>query len=764
MQDISVILKGIWFLLLFDLLALFAFVVAPQGTDVLLSISEDIGGGEIINKAWPGIWLLIALFFWCVASEFCTRFLIYITDNSGKSLTPHRVKARKYFQKLASRVSLFFPLLLMLIAFSKALWVNYGDLSLAENSGDLSQIIGGTLIIIVFLIAETILIYKLYLGGWIVKLSQKYKKLDWIAISIHENDWVIKLYGILDDVRIDIPAADKEYDVPDLPRGVLLPNGMILPDTAYFDPYDNNPKNEGPVNIWMFKINVRFYRCLLRQLLVLGLLAITGILLFGALLPVNAYLTVGAAALICFAFGCWQIVYALLHFFDKAQSVFPVRLFMFGLLIFSTFTNNDHPVRELEGANIKRVPLQQHFDTWFQQLSSDTSQSDYYRIGKNDTIPVIFIAAEGGALRTGAFTAMMLAKLQDQFPSFHNYVYCYSGVSGGALGTNFFNAELMRHLNGQDTTRYSYATEKFFKNDFLAPVTGKMVFGEVLNYFIPVHIARMDRAIAMEKIWEYAWEQIYPAERKNTLKGSFNETIKPGLPAVFINTTEVETGLQCVWSNVDINSLPLYQKRDLYKRTNKQLSYSTAINLSTRFPLVSPGAAFFYKDKAGKNSIGIRSHFVDGGYYENKGAETLLQVIKALRLNNFPVKPYILQFNFGEADSTIAPVKSFNEIKEVISAIYNTREGRGAISQEELRQYVLDSLKGELISLDLKLNTKRIPMNWILSKTAVNRLSELTGKMVRLSNKRDLRDKVELYKLFFYKPEYLRKPETRAQK
>jgi hypothetical protein len=762
MQDISVILKGIWFLLFFDLLALFAFVIAPQGTDVLLSISEDVGGNEIINKAWTGIWLIIGLLFWCIASEFCTRFLIYITDNSGKSLTPHRVKARKYFQKLASRVSLFFPLVLMLIAFSKALWINYEDLS--DNSADLFQIIKGTAIIIAFLIAEAALVYKLYPGGWIIKLSKKYKGLDWIAISIHENDWVIKLYGILDDVRIDIPAADKDYDIPDLPRGVLLPNGMILPDSPYFDPYDSNPKTEGPVNIWMFKINVRFYRCLLRQLLTLGLLAVTGILLFGILLPVQAYLSVGAAALICFAFACWQIIYALMHFFDKAQSVFPVRLFMIGLLIFSTFTNNDHPVRELEGANAKRIPLQEHFDTWLKNLSSDTSKTAYYRVGKQDTIPVIFIAAEGGALRTGAFTAMMLSKLQDQFPQFHKYIYCYSGVSGGTLGTNFFNAELMRHLNDQDTTRYSYATEKFFKNDFLAPVTGKLVFGEVLNYFIPIHIERMDRAIAMENIWEYAWGRIYPAEKKNALSQSFSEMIKPGLPAIFINTTEVETGLQCVWSNVEINSLPLYQQRDLYKRVNKQLAYSTAINLSTRFPLVSPGAAFFYNVNNGKDSVEIRRHFVDGGYYENKGAETLLQVLRSLRLKNVPVKPYILQFNFGETDSSFVSVKSFNEVKEVVSAIYNTREGRGAISQYELQHYVRDSLKGEFINLNLTLNTKRIPMNWILSKTAVNRLSELTGKTVRLSNNKDQRDKVELYKLFLYKPEYLRKPGMQQKK
>jgi hypothetical protein len=767
LQDISVILKGIWFLLIFDLLALFAFVIAPQGTDVLLSIAEDTGGFEIINKTWSGVWLIIALLLWCVSSEFCTRFLIYLTDNSGKSLAPHRVKARKDFQRIASKISLFFPLVLMLIAFLKALWVNYEDLSISKNSSDLNQIIIGTLIIIVFLLAEALLVYKLYIGRWIQKLSRKYKSLYWMHLSPQENDWVIKLYGILDDVRINIPSSDKDYDGPDLPRDVLLPNGMILPASPYFDPYNTNPKTEVTVNIWMFKINVRFYRCLLRQLAAFGVTAIVIILLFAAILPVEAYLNVGAAGLVCFAFACWQVVYAMLHFFDKAQSKFPIRLFIILLLIFSTITNYDHPVRELKGVNFQRMTLNEHFNTWLEHLRTDTSAMDYYRIGSKDTIPVIFVAAEGGALRTGAFTAMVLAKLQDLFPAFHKYVYCYSGVSGGALGTNFFNAELMSHLYGRDTTKYSYATERFFKNDFLAPVTGKLVFGEIINYFIPVNIERMDRAIAMEKIWEYGWKRVHNDQDKNfpnILAGSFNETIKYGLPAVFINTTEVETGLQCVWSNVDIESLPLYQQRDLYKRVNKQIAYSTAINLSTRFPLISPGAAFFYKIKKGKRSVTIRRHFVDGGYYENKGTETLFQVLRSLHLENLPVKPYILQFNFGEVDSGLVSVKSFNEIKEVVSGIYNTRRGRGAISQYELQHFVRDSLKGEFINLNLTLNTKRIPMNWILSNTAVNRLSELIGRTVKLSNSNDVKDKFELYKLFFYKNEYLRKPVTSLRK
>src|SRR5690606_39049707 len=175
-----------------------------------------------------------------------------------------------------------------------------------------------------------------------------------------------------------------------------------------------------------------------------------------------------------------------LTFLDKERSYFPFRFFLIVLFLVTTVVNNDHPVRPLQRGVPKQpsTSLNDHFIGWLHHLSADSVGS--YRLGKDrDTIPVIFIAAEGGALRTGAFTAMMLAKLQDIFPAMHKHIYCYSGVSGGALGSNFFNSVVLNHVLQGDQTKYSNATKRFFKTDFLASVTGKLVFGEIINYFIP---------------------------------------------------------------------------------------------------------------------------------------------------------------------------------------------------------------------------------------------------------------------------------------
>ena len=127
--------------------------------------------------------------------------------------------------------------------------------------------------------------------------------------------------------------------------------------------------------------------------------------------------------------------------------------------------------------------------------------------------------------------------------------------------------------------------------------------------------------------------------------------------------------------------------------------------------------------------------------------------MKLLRLEEKPVKPYVIQFNFADEDSTITPssIRKFSEVMEIIGAIYNTRSGRSNLSQSYMQQYV-DSLGGVFISLRLPLNTRQFPMSWTLSTTAMNRLNQTIDDMVKLK-KNDttfLSDKKKLQQLFVY--------------
>lgn len=765
LQDALVIFQGIWFLVLFDILAIIAFLFVPQGGDMLLIITENALSG----KGYQLVGLITATLFWCISSEYCTRMLTYLADNSGRSLDPDRVNDRKRYEKWLATTALFFPIVLLVIAFIKVYLANFSALSAATHVYDLSQITEGTILIILLLLIAGALLWWLYPGKLIKRLSEKYKGLSWLTISQAERNWASKLFGMLNDVRVDIPASDTTYTGRDLPRGTELPDGMTIPDSPYFVPDEQNPKMlNGGIKVWMFHIDIRFYRCLLRQLYVLLAIALVLIVSIGLLIPVKWAMNLGAVAIIIFAFGSWPVIYLSLHLLDKVIA-WPVRLTLFFWLLFCSYFNNDHPVRTIGDTMRPRAPLNRHFQSWVtDHVEKDTMGNTYYRVGPDhDSIPVIFISAEGGALRTGAFTGMLLARLQDEFPMFEHYLYGYSSVSGGTVGSNFFNAQVIRARlhGGYEKHKWIKASKNFFETDFLSAVTAKLAFGEILNYFYPRRWDCADRAIALEKSFEEGWRNSY-GDEPNMLAAPFDITTAQGLPAVFINTTQVESGLQNVWSNVNLGSIPLSNCRDLHtindlkqdhSKAYQTLPYSSAIDLSDRFPLVSPAACFFWhnKSKTGSDSIS-RGHFIDGGYYENKGSETLLQVLKSISWKGQKIKPYILQFNFS-GDTTAKEVRFANEISEITGGLYDTRGGRGQIAEDALKKYV-DTLHGTFISLYLKMDVRQLPMNWVLSKTVITNLDTDLKKMVGRAHEKDNQvpelfkaaDKVALHRLFFY--------------
>ena len=59
-------------------------------------------------------------------------------------------------------------------------------------------------------------------------------------------------------------------------------------------------------------------------------------------------------------------------------------------------------------------------------------------------------------------------------------------------------------------------------------------------------------------------------------------------------------------------------------------------------------------------------------------------------------------------------------------------------------------IKGQPVPLNLTLTTKKFPMNWVLSRTAVNRLQTTVSDLIALRDTLDRRDKLQLKNLFVY--------------
>ena len=157
--------------------------------------------------------------------------------------------------------------------------------------------------------------------------------------------------------------------------------------------------------------------------------------------------------------------------------------------------------------------------------------------------------------------------------------------------------------------------------DFLAPAVAALLFPDLMQRFFPFGFP--DRAKALEQSWERAWGRAGLGEELWRDRG-FRSLWAGGnfLPALFLNGTHVETGKRVITSNVDIAASPTVF-RDVYDfyrlvPAGSEIRPSTAAHSSARFTYVSP---------AGTLSDG--THLVDGGYFENFGAVTGSEVLKA---------------------------------------------------------------------------------------------------------------------------------------
>lgn len=732
--DMLFVLRGMWLFVFLNFLGIAFFIFLTQGTDLLTAVMEDT------RQSYFGsiTWLILGTFFWSIAAEFGARYSMNVADNSGKTLTDERVEWRKHLQRVFSRFFLVLPSLILIIGFTKAAITNYSF----TLSGLLQpwKDVAGTILIFVFLF---VFVYNLYRNQEFIRIAGRllvFLRLGNRANPDEELWWQDKLYGIYRDYIFMFPESALPKEVLPTSRKMKVEEKntsehdylFSFPQSEYVPPRDRVPgkfivtrferATEGDMWCrWVYKVPLSFYPRLHRQVAMLSLTAACLILIV-SFLPIGYYKNIGSPALVTFAFASWIAITIGLIYLDNANPFRinpPWRLLLFSWMIICSFINRDHPVRRESNHASKmntRPTLKDHFANWAARHPDDSI--------------VVFVCAEGGALRTGAFASMILSRIQDKDSSFKNKIFAFSSVSGGSLGVGYFNA--LAYFNNHletDTVFFTNKTKDFFARDHLAPVIGKMFYGDLLNLYSPRMVPAFDRASALERSWEegYGANAAFK-ENRNVFKEDFYSVYNPSsgtwYPAWFINTEEVETGLQCWVSNVDAAALPLSKSRDVLRKVHGTVRYSTAINFSTRFPLFSPAGALQHQ--------GIRYHYVDGGYVENYGAQTMLEVLR--ELSKYPAfhryKPYVMLIQFGnDTKIKIPSVKFANELAEIASGIYNTRAGRGVYAKYDLQNFT-DSLHGQFIDLTLDLPTRRVPMNWILSDTSLARLGHYCDTLV----------------------------------
>lgn len=460
---------------------------------------------------------------------------------------------------------------------------------------------------------------------------------------------------------------------------------------------------------------------------------------------------------------------------DKHKVPLVMPLVVLAVIISMHNWNDNHDVRLMtsspeELAARKLAPdgratptLIEAFDAWMK-----ARPADYVRKFDGKPYPIYVVAAQGGGMYAASLSGLTLARLYDRCPALRHHVFAVSGVSGGSVGSGYF-AALMREA-APDSLRddCTMATphggfgaletqiEQLLQADLLAPVSASFLFPDLLQRFIPFPVPAFDRARAFEAGVEQAWSTRVSGARANPLREPFwrHWRADGAAPMLFLNTTVAETGQQVPVAPVTFNTTEsafVTDIRTLRERARmpdeQDVSLSTAMSLSARFPLVMPAGLIQTESKT--------LRLVDGGYYENSGVDTASEVIDRIAgticssenysscqgrydrsKQRYAFRMIVLTdydpFREVHAMKEVSSESGLNEVMSPLRAMLNARVARGELIVGKLQQFsTLGSLPPRYIAttkITLNHRIYGLPLGWQLSKSVQDVISAQVGE------------------------------------
>jgi hypothetical protein len=401
----------------------------------------------------------------------------------------------------------------------------------------------------------------------------------------------------------------------------------------------------------------------------------------------------------------------------------PGITFLIGLaIISSTFNYNDnHQFRHFSKPQETHslLKLESSFQDW---LDNRPDRRQF----TNKPYPVYITTAQGGGIYAAYHAATTLTKLTEYFPSFPQHIFAISAVSGGSLGASAFSS--LVKVSETSSIPLSQAARELFSSDLLSPLLTMGLFPDLIQRFAFFPIDDWDRARGLEIAFERAWDNLSISNSENPLQQSFYQHWNPkkNAPALLLNTTVVETGDRLVISPFKIRLLN--NENIALDEPNLDLNISTAAGLSARFPYVTPVG--WYR----RSSDNERLRLADGGYFDNSGIPTALDIGRALQDidgygKNFEIIYISLidqpsQNTINQFKGTASQLHYNDGVNEVFSPIRSLFNARGARSRSavELSTFTIndgidDPLKYKFRTLYLNKSNNGInlPLGWLLS-------------------------------------------------
>jgi len=287
------------------------------------------------------------------------------------------------------------------------------------------------------------------------------------------------------------------------------------------------------------------------------------------------------------------------------------------------------PIKSIE----ERPTVREAALAWYEQ-----AERLYHKDGAHQEkpVPMLVIATAGGGIRAAFWTATVLEKLEADLKEkkdapLQNLIFAISGVSGGSVGAmNYVAALHAREVSGGDAK-----PTKFLQSDFLAPAIASMVFVDTPSNFLP-DLGQIDRGTALERSFENGSDGYlsYPFLSFFPDKEAAKKTWRP---ALLLNATHQETGRRIIASNIKIERQIFLDSFDELNLLGSDMPASSVAHNSARFTYVSPAGKLVWpgeksqnRDHSGKKSQN-RGYVIDGGYFENYGALTALELARQAR-------------------------------------------------------------------------------------------------------------------------------------
>ena len=412
-----------------------------------------------------------------------------------------------------------------------------------------------------------------------------------------------------------------------------------------------------------------------------------------------------------------------------------------------------HTVRLIDGVAAERKPLKELFDQWASACVADTGP-----------VQPIIVAVSGGATRAGLWGAAVLDRVLKAQQKDGPALFAVSSVSGGSLGV----AGAMTLLSlespacrakGLSSLRPADEATVPLAGDALGPLLGGWLLDDIpRSAFDPIAaLIRSvtgtrpnggDSAEAIERGFQDLWSDV---RQKPAAKGapgwdqSFLSlfyidragSYRKGMPLWFANGTDATTGNRVITTPIaapdrrDSDSpWPFRGARDFHTLMGGDVPISTAINNTARFPYLEPFGEML--PIRGEKQVGS---LVDGGYFENEGLQTALDLAEWLAAQsspNRPVQPIIVQATGdGEADVTRTEVMTCDNVSDgafipddkhsalqilaPLIGLYHVRGGHSAVLLRQAHDQLCGS-RPRFVHFYLPGEEGRpIPLNWVLS-------------------------------------------------